>query len=294
MGSGMCGPSDTVKLILLSSYEVCSRPDHYIGGELKLRRNGSCVPVLFNGTIGNPPVDLEGVLGINVVYLDEIEAEPIDTDLYQGQTQMLVTKKSLNDTVVCESLTYGPGLIPVVYAKYYGKWYVHSPRFQLLGNTPTTALLDGGASIVNTTSGGDDIHKARCANVAPSFLNEDSCFLSTEPSTCAVEGSVERNLVCGSPSEIPNDVTLGGTQFNGAFGMEMNWADTATQNANNKKNVWSSVVFSAPDQLRQRMAWALSQILVINDASGGDFTEQYATYSTTFSPSTPLVTIAIF
>ena len=153
MGSGMFGPSDTVKLIFLSSYEVCSRPDHYIRGKLELRRNGSCVPVLFIGTIRNPPVELEGVSGINVVYLDGIEAEPIDTDLYQGQTQMLVTKKSLNDTVVCKSLIYGPGLIPVVYVKYYGKWYIHSLQFQLLENTPTTPLLDGSASIVNTIVG---------------------------------------------------------------------------------------------------------------------------------------------
>ena len=34
-----------------------------------------------------------------------------------------------------------------------------------------------------------------------------------------------------------------------------------------KNMVWTMVVLDAPDQLRQRVAWALSQIFVISDTS---------------------------
>ena len=36
-----------------------------------------------------------------------------------------------------------------------------------------------------------------------------------------------------------------------------------------KKIVWSTVVLEAPDQLRQRVAWALAQVFVINQVDGG-------------------------
>ena len=34
---------------------------------------------------------------------------------------------------------------------------------------------------------------------------------------------------------------------------------------NGKRMVWATVALSAPDQLRQRMAWALAQVLVVNE-----------------------------
>ena len=263
----------------LPSYRVCDEPQHFIGGQVKLiTPDDDCEPVSFNGIYGNPPVDVEGVSGsINVIYLDESEAEPIDTDLYQGRTQMIAINQTLKSDL-CATLTPGPGLVPVVFAKYNQDWYIHSPRFKFVNNTPTNPLFDGGASIVDNTSGGRKKYRTKCANVARSFLNEESCFLSNETSTCAVGSSIQSNLICGSPGEISNDLALGGTQFNGAFDTIVNWGRSGEGLKLMKKQVWSSVVLTAPDQLRQRMAWTLSQILVINDDLGNELTEKYANY----------------
>jgi hypothetical protein len=43
--------------------------------------------------------------------------------------------------------------------------------------------------------------------------------------------------------------------------------------------VWENVVLKAPDQLRQRMAWALSQIFVVNDKNKG-LNHQHEIYNT--------------
>jgi uncharacterized protein (DUF1800 family) len=49
---------------------------------------------------------------------------------------------------------------------------------------------------------------------------------------------------------------------------------------NQKKNLWNAIAISAEDQLRQRMAWALSQILVVtpNQIQNQEATEIYANY----------------
>ena len=77
---------------------------------------------------------------------------------------------------------------------------------------------------------------------------------------------------CGSPSEVGNDVSVH-AEFGHRYGM---WITDAldgmdglfhdySQNEG-KSIVWTNVVWKAPDQLRQRVAWALSQILVIGEA----------------------------
>lgn len=47
-----------------------------------------------------------------------------------------------------------------------------------------------------------------------------------------------------------------------------------------KKNVWSTIALESNDQLRQRMAWALSQILVVSPQEIGaeDYSEMYLNY----------------
>jgi hypothetical protein len=49
---------------------------------------------------------------------------------------------------------------------------------------------------------------------------------------------------------------------------------------NQKKNLWNSIALWSDDQLRQRMAWALSQILVVtpNQINNQEITEAYANY----------------
>ena len=257
---------------------MCWRPEHFVGGDLRFRLpSGSCQTAYFNGTYGNPPVDIDGSGYANTVNLDGNEAQPIDENLYQGQVQMLSIVGDVNDGK-CSGFHRGPGLVPTVFAKYDGEWFVHSPRFKILDNTFDLPMTDGGGSIVSNTTGDATQYQARCANVARTFLNEESCFLSSDPLACPVDESNSNSLVCGSPGEVSNDLSLGGTQSYGAFDMITNWGRTSGRFRSFKKIVWNAVVLSAPDQLRQRMAWALSQILVANTAVGRDWTEAFVNY----------------
>lgn len=96
-------------------------------------------------------------------------------------------------------------------------------------------------------------------------------------------GSVDTVVVCGSPGEVSNDPTFNQV-FNFAdrkciefdcflllnffFFLSSNWYSTypfifaegyksSEALDNQKKNVWNSIALSAPDQLLQRMSWAL-------------------------------------
>lgn len=62
-------------------------------------------------------------------------------------------------------------------------------------------------------------------------------------------------LVCGSPGEVPNNKTLGFT-----FDVDDNFQTAYWNVDENKKNTWLMVNMNAPDQLRQRVAWALAQV----------------------------------
>ena len=67
-------------------------------------------------------------------------------------------------------------------------------------------------------------------------------------------------VVCGSRNEVGNGVNRESI-FNFAESAE---TKSNAQYANQKKNVWSMIALGSPDQLRQRVAWALSQILAIS------------------------------
>ena len=76
-------------------------------------------------------------------------------------------------------------------------------------------------------------------------------------------------LVCGSPFEVANNPALGGSRRRGAFGslnrdfVVPNESDYLKQ----KRMVWTETALTAKDQLRQRTAWALAQILVVSPGS---------------------------
>ena len=70
-------------------------------------------------------------------------------------------------------------------------------------------------------------------------------------------------LVCGSPGEIKNDHSLGYTEYYLRFRFEENDLPDSLLNLQ-KQEVWSTIVTKSPDQLRQRMAWALSQLFAIS------------------------------
>jgi hypothetical protein len=79
-------------------------------------------------------------------------------------------------------------------------------------------------------------------------------------------------IVCGSPFEVANDLSLGGSQGRGAFDAMITYYDTtdADDFAKQKRIIWTHIALKADDQLRQRMAWALSQILVVKPGAVTD------------------------
>jgi cullin-associated NEDD8-dissociated protein 1 len=79
------------------------------------------------------------------------------------------------------------------------------------------------------------------------------------------DASVE---ICGSPGEVANDPLLANTLQLVLATSDTNFEETFDSRAPQSPidaMVWQNVVFHAEDQLRQRMAWALSQIFVINE-----------------------------
>jgi len=114
-------------------------------------------------------------------------------------------------------------------------------------------LSDGGAEVFNKTGG-----VTKCSNVPRSFVNEDTCFMSSEACLSNGGGIVNDAIVCGSLGEVANDPTLSETY---AIESELDeWYNDVVQ-LNQKTNIWTEIALYENDQLRQRMAWALSQIV---------------------------------
>jgi hypothetical protein len=79
-------------------------------------------------------------------------------------------------------------------------------------------------------------------------------------------------LICGSPYEVANDLDFGGSVGRGAFdSRNVDFLSTGEVEFHKQKRiVWTEISFSAKDQLRQRVAWALSQILVVTPKAVSD------------------------
>ena len=65
-------------------------------------------------------------------------------------------------------------------------------------------------------------------------------------------------IICGSPGEISNDRSID-SLFDFTTGVNQPLSSTG----GDRRDVWVTIAMRARDQLRQRVAWALSQILVV-------------------------------
>ena len=77
------------------------------------------------------------------------------------------------------------------------------------------------------------------------------------------ENTVKKILVCGSEGEVANDPTISGASFIPAIGDKVDAEFSNKIFYQQRASAWTTIVSSASDQLRQRMAWALAQILVV-------------------------------
>ena len=294
------------------SHRICSRPKSGVGASFRLwsQIHGRCEDVyigdpdegeefLFHG---NPPIrfdPLNGVVPKLVVSLDNakgiVAPALADDEFFSKQTtaspsqphQSVKISHSLTDSI-CDSVTHGHGKISVVFGLYQGEYYVHDPRFLLHENTLDQPWADGGGRIVQQTEGTEREYEARCANAPRTFVNEGSCFLSSSLDACTRNiisekiGEYGRGVVvCGSPGEVANDLRLGGEHKRGAFDLVTEFDRTSIfqELQEQRRIIWTSAVLWAPDQLRQRMAWALYQLLIVNSSvQGNSMSEDFLTY----------------
>jgi hypothetical protein len=96
----------------------------------------------------------------------------------------------------------------------------------------------------------------------------------------ATAGSV---MVCGSPFEeasVHNEASA--PRVLGGFDMftEYNTTSSTTRLREQRQAIWMYLAMHAPDQLRQRVAFAMSQILVVSPDSieDHDYTESFLSY----------------
>ena len=114
----------------------------------------------------------------------------------------------------------------------------------------------------------------------PSELINDEIARAFEVETAAVTetGAV---MVCGSPFEVATVHNAdSGPKNLGGFDMETEHNNTSYRKQGQRNSIWADIALNAPDQLRQRMAHALSQILVVSPDSIGndDYTESFLSY----------------
>ena len=155
---------------------------------------------------------------------------------------------------------------PPVYAKLPGgKYAIHDYRYQAFENTVENPKLDGGGKLVVEASNGGDSQIMLCANSRRNIFNEDSCKISHEPNTCmiyneaisTIKGRKGGAVVCGSIGEVAPD------PLNDDYYDNLNYHLDFMDYRESHKRVWQQVALFSDDQLRQRVAWALSQIMVV-------------------------------
>jgi hypothetical protein len=116
-------------------------------------------------------------------------------------------------------------------------------------------------------------------SLPPALLREDIArTFGGESRTVAAAGSV---MVCGSPYEVATEHTAeSGPLFKGGFDMYTRYNHTTWGLGEQRESIWIHIALNSPDQLRQRVAFALSQILVVspNSIEAGDRTESFLTF----------------
>ena len=166
--------------------------------------------------IGNPPIDFDGYeeylpeyyfeFNENDVFIDT-GSQLYDYPIQSGQELLL---RDGSTDPICDSIPlYANEEHPPVFGRLAnGEWVQWTPTLILEQNGPSVndtkpeesmnkgTLRDGGGSVDVQTGGA-----VSCSNVPRSFVNEDTCFLSTDDSACIIKNDVELQISL-TPSNI--------------------------------------------------------------------------------------------
>lgn len=233
---------------------------------------------------GNPivnlPVDTEGVTFFNLPPETEFKAtSTIDPRKYYDEIYdetLYLTYDLVNSQ--CSTFDYNNtknivGSLSDCTQSSITNCQVRYGRYVHLGSNTLDSQLQKGGPEIET-----------CSNVMMDFKNAESCRLEVDACNSAayftdeVQAEGDATLVCGSMGEVEND-PFGQSIFHLAKTTNLkNKYETAYQ----KKSAWAMIALGddTKDQLRQRVAWALSQILVItpNQIEEDGFSEMYLNY----------------
>lgn len=268
----------------------------------------AAVNIFFGDESGNPRVQFDEAHAAtleNLMVLPNYRYEEVTSQhFFEENTEVLqLTSDIINSTSCIEldkelvGFTYPPKATIARTTKIgETRYWIHSPMFNFLSNELDAPLADGGKEAVDRTRNPPSdlaqeirkILKTKCSNVPRTFLNEDSCKLA-DRDACPYDQTADidkttggKVLVCGSPGEAASRHDIySGTHGRGGFAVAIGVA--RTKNAVNlkeqRRNVWAEIALHSKDQLRQKMAYALSQILVIDEDSGmNDATENFVNY----------------
>jgi len=255
------------------TFHVQYNIDEFLGGRVVIRNETHSISILG----GNPPVNLPVTMA-NVTFVDL----PALASFVQTPT---ITVQNWWNEIFDETLYLTSAINDPFCATFDSKDTLHIIGNILNSNVQVRYgryLAFEENDLANPIpSGGVDLEV--CSNPLMDWKNAESCHISSEASACRTETS--ENLaagsaivVCGSSSEIAND-PLGQSVFHAARTTDLKGAsETKLQ----KESVWSMIALSGSttDQLRQRVAWALSQIFVVtqNQIENVEFSEIFLNY----------------
>ena len=247
-----CTESD---LIASPSYKFCGGEiENEVGARFKLKYGTTCHDVHFDTLrIGNPDVFFDALnRPTNPVVTLDGHAIEIDTQYYSsGIAQELLLEKPLSDPA-CLSVPNVTGMPPYeVVGTFNNRYWIHDPRFSLFDNTVESPKADGGGAIVRSTESSTiSEYRTRCANVEMNFLNEESCFLSSDPD------------VCSGGEEMSGSVTLTFANFEKVFQASIGKRYIYAVDGLRQDNAEAPVPYDFPCTATARSRW-----VKVNDCS---------------------------
>ena len=239
---------------------ICRRPEDCLNCALSIFDPVAkrCEELQYNGIYGNPPIFFRESLEIptRIIQLPEDHIAEINEQNFSGgAAQEIFLVKEPKDAL-CQDIALKYDTAPVFGLRLgTNEYYIHDPPALLLNNDVSSPLIDGG-SHSNVFTNGETL----CSNAPRTFLNFNECKLSTEPTTCGGANAI----VCGSHGEYANQPGKGYGEFD--LMTNNNSTTWGPYLANQRKIVWTMISLNANDQLRQRTAWAISQIFAISAA----------------------------
>jgi len=242
------------------TFKVEDKMDEFLGGRVEVEDSTGRDTYILGG---NPPVNLPADTA-NVTFIDL----PTLDNFVQTPT---ITFKKYNDEIYDETLYLETDLTESLCSDFDVKHSLH-----VIGNIANSNVqvrygryLEFEDNTLSNPSPSGGIDLEVCSNPLMDWKNAESCRISSEVSSACTTREKENldtgtsaMVVCGSPSEVSND-PYGQSIFSAARTTDLkSKEDTKTQ----RESVWSMIAMSGEteDQLRQKVAWALSQILVIS------------------------------